>query len=351
MIPAPVAWLARTVVRGVAHLPAPVLRGLRNEPPLMIDGQTLDPMLQLLHAGRRRRPTPGYMEPTVAEGRRRLREAATVFDAPRLPVPSVRDLLVDGGAGPRPARHYAPDERAAPLLVYLHGGGFAVGDLETHDQCCRILCREGRQHVLAVDYRLAPEHPFPAALEDAHAALRWAQANAELLGADPARVAIGGDSAGANLATVVAQTAARGASPAAQLLVYPPTDAAAAAYPSRALFGTGFFLDGRDRAAFSAAYLDGTGLADDDPRVSPLRRDPLPPQPPALVVTAGFDILRDEGEAYAERLRAAGTPVRGWREATLGHGFVNMTGIVPAARAATVRIAREWRALLDARPG
>jgi acetyl esterase len=231
--------------------------------------------------------------------------------------------------------------------VYLHGGGFVIGDVDTHDEPCRLLCRHAGTHVLSVDYRLAPEHPFPAALDDARAALRWARAHAAALGADASRVAVGGDSAGANLATVAARLAAReGAPPDAQLLVYPPTDGPTAR-PSRALFGDGWFLDRADRDAFMAHYTAGAGVGEEDPRISPLRAADLGGLPPALVVTAGFDILRDEGEAYAAALAAAGTPVRAYGEDALPHGFIHMTGVAPAAHRAVVRLAFEWRALLD----
>jgi acetyl esterase len=177
-------------------------------------------------------------------------------------------------------------------------------------------------------------------------ALRWAQGNAAALGADPARVAVGGDSAGATMSAVVAQLATRaGRPPAAQLLIYPATDGETAR-PSQALFGEGFFLSPRDRTAFSTYYLSGTGVTSADPRVSPLRAPDLSGLPAALVVTAGFDLLRDEGEAYAAALRAAGTTVRAYRLSGLGHGFVNMTGVCPAAHSAMVRIAHDVRELL-----
>ena len=359
--PLPPGWVQRAVVRALARLPAGALVRLSGEPAVVVDGAALDPQLQLLRALRRRLRAPGYCDPTVAAGRARLRSELAIHDHPRVPVGAVRDLTLPGGAGAIAARHYAPppaaDGAPAPLLVYLHGGGFTVGDLETHDQPCRILCRGAATHVLAVDYRLAPEHPFPAALDDAHAALRWAHAHAAALGADARRVTIGGDSAGGNLAAVVAQeTAGTPHAPAAQLLIYPVTDSGPRPlrdHPSRRLFATAFFLDERDRDAFAHHYLHGAARPDGapldlDPRVSPLRAAVLPPLAPALVVTAGFDILRDEGEGYAERLRASGTAVRGWREGALGHGFVNMTGVSRAARRATERIAREWRALVDA---
>jgi acetyl esterase len=352
----PVPLLGRAelgVARALARLPLRARRWLSGEPPVVLDGQTLDPDVQLVRALRRRRARHGLCEPTPAAARARYRREARTFAGEPTAVGAVRDIMVNGADGALRARHYAPphaDGARAPLLVYLHGGGFVIGDLDTHDEPCRRLCRQAETHVLAVDYRLAPEHPFPAALDDARAALRWARAHAAALGADPARVAIGGDSAGANLAAVAARLAAReGAPPRAQLLIYPTTDGPTER-PSRALFGDGWFLDRADRAAFARHYTHGTGVGEEDPRISPLRAPDLGALPPALVVTAGFDILRDEGEAYAAALASAGTMVRAYREPTLPHGFLHMTALVPAAQAAVVRLAREWRELLALSP-
>jgi acetyl esterase len=198
-------------------------------------------------------------------------------------------------------------------------------------------------HVLSVAYRLAPEHPFPAAVDDAAAAFRWARANAESLGADPRRVAVGGDSAGANLSAVVAIEEA----PFAQLLVYPPTDGVTA-YPSRTLFD-GFFLTGRDRAAFSDAYLGGRKVRDQVARISPFHARRTAPLAPSVVVVAGFDILRDEVEAYARALSECRTSTRVERFPTLGHGFIHLTTICTAAQRAMLQIAHAWNAVLDRR--
>jgi acetyl esterase len=263
-------------------------------------------------------------------------------------VGAVRDLTIDGAVGPLQARHYAPAAAAAdaPLLVYYHGGGFVIGDLDTHDAPCRMLCADGAQHVLSVAYRLAPEHPFPAAVDDALAAFRWARTHAASLGAGAARVTVGGDSAGGNLAAVVSQLAARaGDPPVAQLLVYPVTDGVERR-PSDALFDEGWFLSQRDRRAFAAHYHGSVPVAPGDARLAPLRAADLSGLPPALVVTAGFDILRDEGEAYAEALRAAGTPVRALRVRGFGHGFLHVATVLPGARRAMREVAAAWRALL-----
>ena len=332
----------------LVRLPARMHLRLSGEPPVTADGQTLDPHVQLVRAMRRRRTRFGLTEPTVEAARRRFRRESVLFRGPATPVASVRDLEIEGDAGPLGVRHYAPWGRERrPLTVYLHGGGFVIGDLDTHDEACRILCRHGDTHVVSVGYRLAPEHPFPAALDDALAALRWAQARAAELGADPARVAVGGDSAGGNLAAVASQLTAReGLPPAAQLLIYPAVDSETKR-PSQAMFSDGWFLSQADRDAFARHYLEGTGVKGDDPRVSPLLAPELGGLPPALVVVAGFDILRDEGEAYAAALQAAGTPARVTRASAHGHGFVHMTGVSPAARRAMVKIGEDWRALLD----
>jgi acetyl esterase len=209
-----------------------------------------------------------------------------------------------------------------------------------------MLCKHSGAHVLAIDYRLAPEHPFPAAVEDARAALRWAIEHAGELGADAARVGVGGDSAGGNLAAVVAQLAARdgGPAPALQLLIYPVTDFTRATGRSRELFGEGFLLTTPEMDWFDANYLEGSGASHEDPRVSPLYGEDLSDLAPAIVVTAALDPLRDEGEAYGEAMRAAGTPVTLRRFEGFIHAFVNLGGVNPACREAVAEIAGMTRA-------
>jgi acetyl esterase len=333
--------------RSLGRLPARVQLRLSGRPQVEVDGQRLDPCLQLVLALGRRRVRHGLCEPDPASARERFRREVQIFGGAKTPVGGVRDLDIDGAAGRLRARLYAPPEPAADLLVYLHGGGFVIGDLETHDEACRVLCLHARTQVLSVEYRLAPEHPFPAGLDDAVAALGWAQANAGQLGSHPARVSVGGDSAGGNLAAVAARLSKGVRPPAAQLLIYPATDAPGEERASKRLFGRGYFLARTDCDAFFSHYTDGTGARGDDPRLSPLRAGDLGGLAPAFVVTAGFDYLRDEGEAYARRLQEAGSPVLSRRFPSLAHGFVNMTGVCPAAAAALVGIARQWRELLD----
>jgi acetyl esterase len=206
--------------------------------------------------------------------------------------------------------------------------------------------------VLAIDYRLAPEHPFPAAADDARAALRWAVEHAEELGADPARVGVGGDSAGGNLAAVTAQLAARdgGPAPVLQLLIYPVTDFTRRTGRSRELFAEGFLLTSSEMEWFEDNYLGVAREAASDPRVSPLLGEDLGGLAPAIVVTAAFDPLRDEGEAYAHALRAAGTPVTLRRFRGFIHAFINLGGVSRASREAVAEIAGMTRATFASAP-
>lgn len=340
-------------IRGVAgrrldRLPVGVRRLLSRRPPAVIDGQTFDPTLQLLLALRPEHD--GLMDAPVAVSRARLRREVLSLVAAPTPVGTVRDMEVQGAAGPLAARHYLPEAAGvSPLLVYFHGGGFVLGDIETHDEACRMICRYSGHQVLSVAYRLAPEHPFPAPLEDALAAFRWAAAHATELGADPSRVAVGGDSAGGTLSAVVALLTARETvRPAAQLLIYPAADRTTPR-PSHRLFDRDFFLSLADRDAFYDCYVGGSGTSPDDPRISPLRAPDLSGLPPALIAVAGFDILRDEGEAYAQALAAAGTSCAIHREPSLGHGFANLTPVSAVANRAMATIATRWADLV-ARP-
>jgi len=329
--------LQRLTTRIVAGLPRALVARLAGAP-VVVDGLTLDPEMALVLRLQRLAGARGW-EAMGVEGTRREVEQQAAAAAVRLaPIEGVRSLALDGGTGVLPARLYVP--RSAPpaggLLVYFHGGGHVFGSLDSHDATCRLLCSRAGVRVLAVDYRLAPEHPFPAAADDALAAFRWAVANATALGADPTRIGVGGDSAGANLAAVAAlgaRDAGDAVRPAFQLLIYPVVDMTART-PSRSLFGDGFYLTTPGIAFATGHYLPDEATRR-DPRASPLlhaRHDDLPP---AHVVTAGFDPLRDEGEAYAAALRDAGVRVTVRREPGLIHGFVNMLGVSDAARNAT----------------
>jgi acetyl esterase len=233
------------------------------------------------------------------------------------------------------------------VLVYYHGGGWVIGSIESHDGLCARLATDARCTVVSVDYRMAPEHPFPAAVDDATDAFRWARGHALELEGDPTRVAVGGDSAGGNLAAVVSQQCAEGGEPgpSLQLLIYPATDLSRQS-PSYTTYGEGFYLTRARMEWFKDIYIPVEERA--DVRASPLRSKALSRQPPALVITAGFDPLCDEGRAYADALEAAGVAVTYKNYQGLIHGFASMVGLVPAARAAYDDFVETFRNLLHA---
>jgi acetyl esterase len=338
------------VARVLAALPPRLQVRLSGRPPIVVDEDTLAPAIQLSLAvlERRKLPRPETLSPT--EARIERRRLAAIYAGRRDPVGAVRDLELDLPATRVRARHYtSAEDGPRPLLVYYHGGGFTYGDLETHDGVCRLLCRHSGAHVLAIDYRLAPENPFPAAVDDAHAAYRWAVANAAELGVDASSIGVGGDSAGGNLAAVVAQLCARegGVTPALQLLIYPVTDFTRRR-ASRELFAQGFLLTSSEMEWFDNNYFGGPGGAQHDPRASPLLAADLAGVAPAIVVTAAFDPLRDEGEEYARALASAGTPTTLRRFPGFIHAFINFTGVNRACREAVIEIAGMTRALFAA---
>ncbi|MET0304606.1 MAG: alpha/beta hydrolase [Solirubrobacterales bacterium] len=276
-----------------------------------------------------------------AQARARIQAGAAAAAGPRPAAPVVTDLAIPGPAGTIPARFYEPpglglEDR--PLIVYFHGGGWTIGGLDTCESVCRFLALNTPAAVLAAGYRLAPEHPFPAAVEDALAAYRWAAVGNSRLGADPARIAVAGDSAGGNLAASLSLLAREdgGPRPAMQALIYPVTDAVGG-HRSREEFAEGFLLTRADMDWFEHHYLP-PGADRADPRISVLRAADLSGLPPAYVTTAGFDPLRDEGEAYAARMRDAGVQVTLRRHSGLIHGFANMTAVSGAARAAMLEL-------------
>jgi acetyl esterase len=288
-----------------------------------------------------------------ADARTLYRERRS-FTQPAPPeVASVRNLQADGPHGAIPLRLYRPLGAAAtetlPVLVYFHGGGWVIGDLDTHDTLCRELANGAGCAVVAVDYRLAPEHRFPTAVDDCLAATRWVRTHAGELHLDATRLAVGGDSAGGNLAAVVSITArdAGDLTIAYQLLIYPATDQHRTA-PSHTSNGQGYLLTTDTMNYFTGHYITDPAQYRDW-RASPLLRDDLQKLPPALVLTAGYDPLRDEGAAYAERLTAAGNRATYVCFERQIHGFITMGKLLDEANSAVRLCAAELKHALAAR--
>ena len=270
-------------------------------------------------------------EVSVAEARE-LIEVFSEQDGPGPDMADVEDRTVPGPDGEIPIRVYTP-AGTAPLaaIVYFHGGGWVIGSIRSHDAICRRLADAAGATVVSVEYRLAPEHAFPAAADDCGAATRWVHDHAAELGVDPTRLAVAGDSAGGNLAAVTTLQARDAGGPALvfQLLIYPATDATFS-FPSIRENGEGYLLRAADMVWFRDHYApDGTDLK--DPLLSPLWADDVGGLPPALVITAEYDPLRDEGEAYGHRLQEAGVPTRVSRYAGMIHGFFGMPAVFPGA--------------------
>ena len=264
---------------------------------------------------------------------------SSIFRGGDTPIGKVEDRKIPGPAGDIAIRVYTPVDASSPVLaglVFFHGGGFVIGDLETHDDLCRCLANGSGCRIVSIDYRLAPEHPFPAAVDDSFAATQWVAAHAAELGIDPKRLAVGGDSAGGNLAAVVAQLAKAKGAPAIafQLLIYPVTQLGAPAETkSMRENGKGYFLEKDGMDWFTQMYAPDAKHRS-DPRLSPLLCPDVSGQPPAYVITAGFDPLRDEGKDYADKLDAAGVPVTYVNYPGMVHGFFSMRSLIPKAREA-----------------
>src|SRR5262245_11995137 len=309
---------------------------------MALDPQAANVIDLIVKSGR-----PPYHQLSPKEARQMFRDTRPASTPPAPQIGPVRDLAADGPVGLIPLRVYRPagvsDSQRLPVLVFFHGGGWVIGDLETHDVACRQVTAEAGVCVIAVDYRLAPEHKFPAAVDDAWAATRWIVAHAAELGIDATRLAVGGDSAGGNLAAVVALLAREAGAPriALQILTYPVTDLVSESQ-SYADLADGYMLTRDSMRWFRAQYLAKEADAADW-RVSPLRAASLAGLPAALVITAGYDPLRDEGEAYARRLREAGVTVDAVCFGGMIHGFVPMGKLIETAFRAVTLIAGSLR--------
>jgi acetyl esterase len=334
----------RALLERVLASPSTVARLARRRP-AAVDGRRLDPQTaavlaldDLVGGSDLSRGTP------TAARRHFVRELHAVAIPPPPGVEAL-DRWLPGPASSLPVRFYTPEALGAPspLVVYFHGGGWVTGSIATHDEFCRRLAAGARCRVASVDYRLAPEHRFPAALDDALAAFRWIAGHAAYLGADPARLAVAGDSAGGNLAAVVAlRTRGETPAPSLQILIYPAVDMTSSR-PSHATFAAGYILTRRMIDWYRSHYLEGAPLR--DPDASPLFAPDLSGAPPALVYTAGFDPLRDEAQEYADRLRDAGVRVAYREHEGLVHGYTLMPALDAPRRAVEDIVTDTARAL------
>lgn len=343
------ASFQRTLASTILSLPSPILRLMSGGAAVYRGGRTLDPRFQFMAAQATRMPAMTTMSPE--EARRATAEGGKVYGGRPEPGVSTEPLTIPAGERSIPARLYRPERQdpAAPAIVFAHFGGGVIGDLETSHAFCGILAKVARSPVVSVEYRLAPEHRFPAGLDDVLAAYRYVRDNAGRFGAPEGRAVIGGDSMGGNFAAVVCQELRRAgeAQPDLQLLIYPCVDVASQT-ASMTTYAETFPLSRAMMDWFMGHYMG----ADADPadlRLSPIREEDLTGLAPAVVVTAGFDPLVDQGEAYAKRLRAAGVPAVYRCYDGLAHGFTAFTGVVPCADVACREIAGLVREGLEGR--
>ncbi|EJL31737.1 esterase/lipase [Caulobacter sp. AP07] len=335
------------ILKVLMSLPSPILRAMSGGGTVYRGGRTLDPRFQFLTAAAAKMPSITSLAPD--EARAASAKGLAAMSGP--PEPGVRTeaLSIDGPGGALKLRAYRPADQdsGAPLIVFAHFGGGVIGDLETCHAFCGILARIARTAVISVDYRLAPDHRFPAGLDDVLAAFRWSRDNAARFGALPGTAAIGGDSMGGNFSAIVAQEMQRTgeAQPALQLLIYPAVDVASET-ASMTTYADAYPLSRPIMDWFMGHYM-GPDANPVDPRLSPDKTADLAGLAPAVVITAGFDPLVDQGEAYAKRLVAAGVPTTYRCYDSLAHGFTAFTGAVPAADAACREIARLVRAAFD----
>ena len=327
------ALAARPILRALVETPLLRTRLARSRS-APVEGQVVDAALAVMLALDDVTHDSDYRGATPVQARARMRQSIPLVEAPEPAGVSTRDEVLPGGID---SRLYSPVGLPAPSpgLVFLHGGGWVTGDLETHDRLCRRLAAHGKIRVVAIDYRLAPEHRYPAAVDDALAAFRHVAHEAPHFGIDPTRLGVGGDSAGGNLAAVVARrTRGEEVTPAVTALIYPSLDTSRS-LASHRTFGERYLLTGLQIEWYLAHYLGDVEAGAKDPDVSPLAAADPGGLGPHLVTVAHFDPLRDEGLAYARKLAAARVPVKVVSLPTMIHGFTLVGGVSPAALAAT----------------
>lgn len=316
----------------------------------VLDTAPLDPALAgfLAQVAAQGGPPLESLPPPVA--RQVYRELAAALGLAAPAIASADDRVIDGPASPLTLRIYQPDAKGPlPLLLYVHGGGFVIGDLETHDEVCRTLCHDVDAVVVAVDYRLAPEHPFPAAADDVACTLRWVAAHAHALGADPSRIALAGDSAGAQLAAAAALRSAGAIAPRALGLIYPVAQHYSEPSPSMAENGEGKFLTHGVMQWFIDCYLGGRKELARHPDFALLQSQALNTLPPTWLATMGHDPLRDEGHALALRIAEAGVPTEHRHYADAIHACIHFTAVSPLGSRVMGDMAAWLRAQLSPR--
>ena len=312
----------------------------------------LDPLVKAFLDSMKAVPGPKMSEAGAEVARATFVGLMQLVGPKDVPVGRVENRNVPGKDGAIPIRVYSPvaaGDDPMPALVYYHGGGFVIGSIETHDGLCRLMACEGGFRVISVDYRLAPEHKYPAALDDAYAALSWIEQNASDIGVDANRIAVGGDSAGGALAAEVAQLAKAkgGLSLAAQMLLFPVTQVGEETSSLRE-FAVGYFLEKETLDWFYTSYLPKDADRN-DPKISPLRAKDVSGLPPAFIMLGGFDPLHDEGMQYADKLRAAGVKVTVADHSDMVHCFIYLQAVLPQAHEALASAAKSVAAILNAR--
>ncbi len=324
------------------YLPSGVISSPKND-----ENKVLSPLLYFLLGFKRKTGSPSLCELTPEQGRIQYRKNVLPLAA-KYKVKETIDFSIPFENRQLAVRHFIPQEKNSlpTLLIYLHGGGYVIGDLDTHDDICRLICRNTGTQVISVDYRLAPEHPYPAGIQDAEFIVKWVQDNAEKFSIKKNAVILGGDSAGATIATAVANKfAGTNNEVLAQLLIYPGTDKSTV-QGSYEKFGYEYFLNLADRDWFYSHYINNDPLLVESTDISPLKHHFIVSPTPAIMVTAGFDVLRDEGYAYVNKIKASKGIVKHLHFGHLTHGFINLTGVHRDSKNASVQITAALRVMI-----
>ncbi len=326
-------WFIKSVDSVLRCMPSFLISVPKND-----EGYRLSPLIYLLLGLKRKAGIPSLHERSPEEGRAQYRKDVIPLNA-NYNVKDVSDFSIPFEDRKLRVRHYSPRKNElSALLVYFHGGGYVIGDLDTHDDICRLLSDQCGMQVLSVDYRLAPENPYPACIDDAEFVVKWVQRNSEKFSIDKRSVIVGGDSAGATIAAATANNfSVTEAQVLAQLLIYPGTDRSSD-WPSYEQFGYDYFLNVADREWFYSKYTKNCLNLAKEANVSPLKFNNNSQFTPSVIVTAGFDVLRDEGVAYVDKLRAVSTDIEHLHFGSLTHGFVNLIGVHRESEKASVQI-------------